>query len=421
MKAAATHSQARSALDMRDARPPARVPGDVSRLVIGLPTRNEVSTVRQVVAVAEAGLHQAGWAGNAVLINADNDSTDGTAEAFRTAPGDVRRMTLATGATGGKGTNVLAIFHAALELGAERLVLLDADVRSAEPWWVPAMLRAVDAEAPAMAVPVYRRNRYEGNTTNHIASPLVAAVLGVRVQQPIAGDFAFNRRLLEHAVSWPFPESAQLYGIDIHLTASAARDRHGLVEVPLGRKIHNPGFPKILYMSQQVIDSAFHAITRAGRPRHPPAVVPGPRTTVDAAAMRPDATLVEQTLARVRGYLAQHREAVACFFPSLGQAPWTCGLWRIDAATWAEVLADALEGLAAGHAQEARDHLVALYLCRVMTYWEEIDLLHDLIAIDKALDAQTEAAIRAVSRRGLDFTLTPPMTLSPGAWRGGAR
>ena len=51
-----------------------------------------------------------------------------------------------------------------------------------------------------MAVPVYRRNRYEGNTTNHLASPLLAAVLGVHVQQPIAGDFAFNRAFIERAV-----------------------------------------------------------------------------------------------------------------------------------------------------------------------------------------------------------------------------
>jgi len=74
-----------------------------------------------------------------------------------------------------------------------------------------------------------------------------------------------------------------------------------------------------------VIDSAFHVIARAGRPRHAPAVVPGPRTTVDVAALRPDATLVEGTLARVRDYLAQHREAVACIFRACANPPGPAG------------------------------------------------------------------------------------------------
>jgi hypothetical protein len=232
-------------------------------VVVGFPTRNEVSTIRHVAAVVEEGLHHAGWAGYAALVNADNGSIDGTPVAFAAQPGRISRLTIATGAEGtGKGTNVLAIFRAALEMGAERVAVFDADVRSIEPGWVVALLDAVDGETPAMAVPVYRRNRYEGNTTNHIASPLLAAVLGAQVQQPIAGDFAFNRGFVERAVAWPLPESAQLYGIDIHLTGNAARDGCQIVQVPLGRKIHNPGLP----------EDPFHepAGDRLGVPRHCP-------------------------------------------------------------------------------------------------------------------------------------------------------
>lgn len=391
-------------------------------VVAGFPTRNEVSTVRHVVDVVEEGLCRAGWAGCAVLVNADNGSSDGTPAAFGASPGRIRKLTIATGADGtGKGTNVLAIFRAALDMGAERVAVFDADVRSIEPGWAGAMLDAVEGNAPAMAVPVYRRNRYEGNTTNHIASPLLAAVLGVQIQQPIAGDFAFNRGFVERALTWPLPESAQLYGIDIHLTGSAAREGFRIAQVPLGRKIHNPGFPKILFMSQQVIDSAFHVIARAGHPRPAPAAPHGPRATVDTAVVRPEAALVERTLAQVRAYLAQQRAAIGCLFPSLDGAVWARdGLAVVDAPAWGEVLADALAAVAAGRAVEARDHLVALYLCRVMTYWDEIERLDDPAAIDAALDVQTAAAIRAVARRrGLELTVAPPMALSPGAWAGG--
>jgi hypothetical protein len=390
-------------------------------VVVGIPTRNEAATVQQVAVVADEGLCQAGWAESAILVNADNNSGDGTPAAFLATPGRVRKMALATGTDGGKGTNVLAIFQAGLDLGAEKVALMDADVRSAEPCWVEAMLQAVDAKTPTMAVPVYRRNRYEGNTTNHLASPLLAAVLGVRVQQPIAGDFAFNRGFVEQAINWPLPESAQLYGIDIHLTGSAAREGCRIVEVPLGRKLHNPGFPKILHMSQQVIDSLFHVISLAGCPRRVPEAVPGPRTTVDVMAVRPEQALIERTAARVRAYLSCHRDEVTALFPSLGEAAWEPeGLMVVDAAAWAEVLADALGALAAGKARQARDHLVALYLCRVFTYWDEIEDLGEPGAIDAALDAQTAQVIRAVARRKLQFPSMPPMALIPGAWQGGS-
>jgi glucosylglycerate synthase len=131
-------------------------------VVAGFPTRNEVSTVRHVVAVVEEGLCRAGWAGCSALVNADNGSSDGTPAAFGAGPGRIRRLTIATGAEGtGKGTNVLAIFRAALDMGAERVAVSDADVRSIEPGWAGALLDAVDGNAPVMAVPVYRRNRYE--------------------------------------------------------------------------------------------------------------------------------------------------------------------------------------------------------------------------------------------------------------------
>jgi len=251
--------------------------------VVGLPTRNEAATVGQVVATVEESLRRAGVWDRAVLVNADNGSRDGTPELFAAIVGGEHRLTVSTGAAGtGKGTNVLAIFHAALDLGAERVAVFDADVRSIEPDWLVRMLDAVVGDRPAMAVPVYRRNRYEGNTTNHIVSPLLAATLGVHVQQPIAGDFAFNRAFVERAVAWPLPESAQFYGIDVHLTRHAAREGFRIEQVPLGRKIHNPGFPKILCMSQQVIDAALHVVSRWPSPSRcchagPPAVHGRPR------------------------------------------------------------------------------------------------------------------------------------------------
>lgn len=393
-------------------------------VVAGFPTRNEASTIGQVVASADEGLGQAGLSAAAVLVNADNDSPDGTAAVFLRCPVRSRRLTVATGARRtGKGTNLLAIFHAALDLDADRVVVLDGDVRSGEPWWVTRLLGAVEgSEGPAVAVPVYRRNRYEGNTTNHLASPLLAAVLGADVQQPIAGDFAFSRAFVERAVTWPLPESAQLYGIDIWLTGNAAREGHQITQVPLGCKIHNPAFEKIVKISQQVIDALWHLSYLSGVPR--PARLPqvSARSTVDDAAVPPNADLAGRTFARAARYLSGHAEAVAEVFPCLARvAPGPDGLVDMPASRWAEVLGDGLAAVAAGRAVAARDHLVALYLCRVAAYWREIGRLRDPQAIDALLDEQSEIVRAAVARRRLRFAVRPPMDFRAGPWAESAR
>jgi len=149
-------------------------------VVAGFPARDEAATIGRVVATAYEGMCIAGLASMAVLVHADN-ITDGTVAAFLADAGKTRRLAVATGASGtGKGTNIMAIFHAALDLGAERVVVLDADVRSAEPWWTARLLEAVLVASSPIAVLVYRRNRYEGNTTSHLPSPLLVRGTGCR-------------------------------------------------------------------------------------------------------------------------------------------------------------------------------------------------------------------------------------------------
>lgn len=321
-------------------------------VVVGVPTRQEAPTIAQVVGVVEQGLLEASLAGRAVLVNADNDSPDGTATLFSTAPGGSPRLLLATGSSDqvGKGSNILAILTEAMRLNAGRVMVLDGDLRSAQPWWVGRMFGAVeDDDRPTIAVPVCRRNRYEGNTTNHLASPLLAAVLGVHVQQPIAGDFAFNRAFVERALSWPVPASAHLYGIDVYLTANAAREGHRIVEVFLGWKIHNPGFSKILFMSQQVIDSLFRVLAGAGRPRPArPASSDVSRCTVDEAAVRPGADLVAGTVAKTVRYLDNFDGDLRRLFSGFQGVPRRSWGYEIDEKRWAWLLADGLTGVARG-------------------------------------------------------------------------
>ncbi|ATE56093.1 glycosyltransferase family 2 protein [Actinosynnema pretiosum] len=388
--------------------------------VVGIPARDEERTVRGVAEAADAGLRLAFPHGDNAVVLADNGSTDGTVARFAETPLRARKVVARSGREGtGKGTNVFAVFDRARELGADRVLLLDADVRSAEPGWVGALAEAVDGDEPVMALPCYRRDRYEANTTNHLVSPLLAAVHGAHVQQPIGGEFAFNRAFLERAATWERPDSAQLYGIDVWLTANALREGLRLVEVPLGRKLHNSPFPKILRLPQQVLDSLFHVVLATDRVRGAAPRGSGLRQAVDVAAVPQDPAVVARVADAVGRYLAAHRGDVLALFPAargLVSAPW--GL-RVGAQVWPELLADAVVALSEGWFTSARDHLVALYVNRVMTFWDEIEGL-DGAAVDAVLDRQAAETARAVAGRGVELggRVTGPGAFHVGHWSG---
>ena len=203
--------------------------------VVGIPARNEAATIGAVARTADAGLTRAFPDGINVIVLAENGSVDDTAEQFLAARGQARQLVVRSGAEGtGKGTNVFAITEQAMELGADRVVLLDADVRSTEPEWIELLARAVDGDQPTLAVPMYRRNRFEANTTNHLASPLLAAVFGVHVQQPIGGEFAYSLVVLEETAQRYIALFSDVAGEDFSSDATVdtlRADQRQLVEI----------------------------------------------------------------------------------------------------------------------------------------------------------------------------------------------
>jgi hypothetical protein len=373
--------------------------------MVGIPARNEAATVAGVATAADAGLRAAFPTSDTMIVLADNGSTDATPERFLATPTTAAKHVVQSGGAGtGKGTNVLALVDMALQHDADQLILLDADVRSGEPEWIRNLSAALDPVRPTLAVPTYRRNRYEANTTNHLAGPLVAAVFGTSLQQPIGGEFALNRALLHRIRHWDTPQSVSLYGIDIWLTTHALREGHRVVEVPLGVKLHNSPFPKILHLPLQVLDALFHVALRLDRPRSADMDGPGTRrSAVDSQLVPQDPVLVARIAATVEAYITTHSTELRRLFPAataLPDAPW--GL-RITTEDWPHILADAVEALSHGGFQCVRDHLIALYVGRVLSFWAEIDGMSGA-EIDALLDRQAGDTVKAVAERSITFT-----------------
>lgn len=386
-------------------------------LVVGIPAHNEEHTVAAVAIAADQGIRDAFPGEDAVIMLAENASTDATVERFRAAPVQTPTVVASTNANTGKGTNLLTIVAHALEIGADTVVLLDADVRSVEPWWVGALGQGVrKSETPAIAVPIYKRNRFESNTTNHLATPMLAAVFGRLIRQPIGGEFALNRQFMQCMEQWKRPDSALLYGVDVWLTGNGLREDALITEVALGRKVHTPPFKKVLRMPQQVTDALLHVVTTVDTPK-PLANIADGIGVDDAPGERPPVDLIKQITSQVSAYVEQHGDEIGQLFPSVRSVPAAPWGSRLDTEVWPLILADALTALPDGWPLPlVRDHLMALNVQRIYSWWDEIEELTSAQA-QALVDRQVRATAAEVQRRGLFWSgVYAPRTFNRGLW-----
>ncbi|TLN15730.1 hypothetical protein FDZ71_07170 [bacterium] len=106
-------------------------------LIIGIPSRNEADSIGFAVEQASEGLAKYFANLRAVIVNCDNQSDDGTKEAFFAARSKVPRIYLSTpDGVRGKGNNLKNLFRLAGELKTKAVVCLDADTKSLSPKWI---------------------------------------------------------------------------------------------------------------------------------------------------------------------------------------------------------------------------------------------------------------------------------------------
>ncbi|MCZ0991904.1 hypothetical protein O1L44_00395 [Streptomyces noursei] len=387
--------------------------------MVGILARNEASTIAGVAEAADKGLHLAFPSCRNVVMLADSGSVDGTVQCFATTRLQAEKvMVCSNGADSGKGTNVLAISGRALQLGARQVVILGGNLRTPDPEWVRLLASAVAGGKPAIALATHARDRYDASIANHLVRPLIAATFGAHLAQPIGGEVAMNYAFLQEMSSWEAPDSARLYGIDAWLTANALRQSLKVTEVPLGGTVHRLAPVKTLPRCQQVVDALFYVMTWLDKPHPAPRTAAAYREVVSQTAARRSPPQLPPALCdRLTGYVTRHREDLCALFPSirsLQHAPWGV---RIPVEAWPDLLADAVEGLAAGEFLRSRDHLAVLLACRTATFWYEIESL-DAQRIDSLLAHQARDTAKTVRRRKITFGELFQSSWSTGLWKG---
>src|SRR3990172_13264639 len=162
-------------------------------LVIGIPTLNEEDNISLITKIIDKGLTDYFKDKRALILNVDSNSEDQTREVFsRTHTKNKKRSLLAKYEPAGKGANIFTMIDFGLERGVEYFCTVDADIASASPKWLNKLIRPLIDDKADYVAPVYKRNRYEGNTTNHLCVPVLNNLYNVPIRQPIGGEFAFD-------------------------------------------------------------------------------------------------------------------------------------------------------------------------------------------------------------------------------------
>ncbi len=242
-------------------------------IVVGVPSYNNGKTIGHVIAAVQAGLEKYFPQFRAVIINADGGSNDGTREAvletglnkqqlllLTTPLFPVHRLSFPYHGIPGKGSAFRLIFQMANRLGARACAVVDADLRSITPEWIDLLLRPIMHAGFDFVGPYYHRHKYDGTITNSIVYPLTRALYGLRLRQPIGGDFGISPRLVERYLSRKDWETdTARFGIDIWMTTIAIAERYRVCQSFLGAKLHDAKDPGIHLsdMLHQVVGSVF--------------------------------------------------------------------------------------------------------------------------------------------------------------------
>ena len=213
-------------------------------LLVGIPSFRNAATIGHVAATAAKGLKDNFPDAKVVLVNADGGSEDGTSEQVIASATGIPVITGRYVGPPGKGSAFRAIFEAADLLDVRACAVVDSDLRSITPEWIARLLGPIARGEADYVAPLYARHKHDGTITNNVAYPLTRALYGLRIRQPIGGEFGFHADLARAYLAQPVWESdVARFGIDIFMTTTAITRHARILQAFLGAKIHDPKDP----------------------------------------------------------------------------------------------------------------------------------------------------------------------------------
>jgi hypothetical protein len=224
-------------------------------IVVGIPSYNESDTISYVTKTVGEGLEEYFPDKKSIIVNVDNNSPDNTKEAFLGTKTRIEKKYISTAhGIRGKGNNILNLFNFAKQVGAEVIIVVDADLKSITKEWIEYLGRPI-VDGYDYVTPLYSRHQFDGTITNHLCYPIMFGILSMDIRQPIGGEFAFSSKFIKYLLKQPWTESTRQYGIDIFMSLNAILGGYKICQSGLGTKVHKASAPKLGVMFEQVIET----------------------------------------------------------------------------------------------------------------------------------------------------------------------
>jgi hypothetical protein len=220
-------------------------------ILVGVPTFNNRDSIERVVSALQVGLTKYFQRERCVLINPDGGSTDGTPEIFKNA--SVRdfgllltsnplrtfhRVSAPYHGIPGKEIALRTIFTAADLLRAKACAIISPDSLSITPEWIDSLIRPIYRENFDFVAPVYQRRKFDALLVRGLVSPVVAALYGRKIHEPVGPDLGLSGRLACHFLNKDlWEEDTTTFGLEIWMTTTAVVDEFRICQSFLGPKI----------------------------------------------------------------------------------------------------------------------------------------------------------------------------------------
>lgn len=171
---------------------------------------------------------------------------------------DPAAPSLAAGGIAGHMSALGALLQEADRRGAAAAALLSAGRHDEGVDWLPLLLGPLLDEGFDFACPTYRRERLDGMLNTAIAYPLVRALFGRRLAQPLGGESAVSLALARELLRDPAWRGEPAHaGSDAWLVASALAGGFRVCQAWLGRRPED---------EQALPEDASHALARVVGP-----------------------------------------------------------------------------------------------------------------------------------------------------------
>src|SRR5262245_23810780 len=149
-----------------------------------------------------------------VIMQADGGSDDLTLQRARDALSNwpnliqisyplypVHKLAVSSQAIPGRDSAFQTIFSTAERMGARACCIIEPGIKSVSPDWIGSLVQPVLESGFDFVSPQYLRHKYEGTLINGIFYPMVRALFGKQIRQPIGSDFGFSGPFIRHCLS----------------------------------------------------------------------------------------------------------------------------------------------------------------------------------------------------------------------------